>query len=130
MEQASNINNKLKRMLFRHLKKEHAFWSYDPVSVSFSQMSDDFLIEKVLYHLDCDDIKRLFEIYPKKHIKKVWKDKLCPLGEYFGMMNIFYATVFFDIKKPEQYIRSQKNIFLKNKINAGERIISQDKADI
>ena len=48
-------------MLFRHLKKEHAFWSYDPKSVTLARMGDDFLIEKVLYHLDWEDIMKLFE---------------------------------------------------------------------
>ena len=61
-----------------------AFWSYDPKSVSLARMGDNFLIEKVLYHLDWDDILKLFEIYPKKQIKNVWKEKLCPLGQYFG----------------------------------------------
>ena len=92
-------------------------------------MSDDFLIEKVLYHLDWEDIMRLFEIYPKTQIKEVWKNNLCPLGPYFGRMNHLYAAVLFDIKKPERYIRTQKNKFIKNKINAGERFISQDKTN-
>jgi len=48
----------IKRLLFRHLKKEHAFWSYDPALVTLARMGDDFLIEKVLYHLDWDDIMR------------------------------------------------------------------------
>ena len=107
-----------KRLLFRHLKKEHAFWSYDPESVTLARMGDDFLIEKVLYHLDWDDIKILFEIYPKKHIKRVWKEKLCPLGQYFGRMNILYALVLFDVKNPERYIRVQRNKHIRNITNA------------
>ena len=90
-------------------------------------MDDELLIEKVLYHLDWEDIMRLFEIYPKTKIKEVWKITLCPLGRYFGRMNYFYAAVLFDIKKPERYIRIQRNKFIKNKINAGEWIISQNK---
>jgi hypothetical protein len=114
-----------KRLLFKHLKKEHAFWSYDPQTVTLARMGDDFLIEKVLYHLDWEDIMRLFEIYPKAQIKKVWKNNLCPLGEYFGRMNILYAAVLFDIKKPERYIRVQSNRFIKNKITACERLNSK-----
>jgi len=89
----------IKRSLFRHLKKELAFWSYDPKSVTLARMSDSLFIEKVMYHLDCDDVVRLFEIYPKALIKNVWKNNLCPLGKYFDRMNYFYAVVFFGIKK-------------------------------
>jgi len=121
---------KIKRLLFRHLKKEHAFWSYDPKSVTFVRMTDDFLIEKTLYHLDWEDIKRLFEIYPKAQIKKVWKNKLCPLGQYFGRMNVLYASVFFDIKNPERYIRIQRNKHIKNQINVDQRINPTGKANI
>ena len=82
------------------------------------------LIEKVLYHLDWDDILKLFEIYPKNRIKEVWKNKLCPLGNYFDKMNILYAAVLFDIKNPKKYIKTQSNRYLKNKINVGQRIIA------
>ena len=120
----NNRRYNIKRLLFRHLKKEHAFWSYDPASVTLSRMEDDFLIEKVLYHLDWDDIMKLFEIYPKTHIKEVWKNKLCPLGNYFDKMNILYAAVLFDIKNPKRYIKIQGNRYLKNKINDGQRVIA------
>ena len=120
----------IKRLLFRHLKKEHAFWSYDPASVTLARMGDDFLIEKVLYHLDWDDIMRLFEIFPKNQIKEVWKNQLCPLGAYFDKMNILYATVLFDIKNPKRYIITQGNRFLRNKINEGLRIITENGIDI
>ena len=122
--------NSIKRLFLKNLKKAHAFWSYDPQTVTLARMGDDFLIEKVLYHLDWEDIMRLFEIYPKAHIKKVWKNNLCPLGEYFGRMNILYAVVLFEIKKPERYIRMQRNKFVRNKINAHERLNYQDKTII
>ena len=110
-------NENIKRVLFRRLKKANVFWSYDPKSVTFARMDDDFLIEKVLYHLDWEDILRLFEIYPQKQIKEVWKNKLCPLGDYFGRMNVLYASVLFDIKNPERYIKVQRKKFIKSKIN-------------
>ena len=127
---ANHKKYNVKRLLFRHLKREHAFWSYDPTSVTLARMGDEFLIEKVLYHLDWEDIMRLFDIYPKTQIKEVWKNRLCPLGHYFGRMNNLYAAVLFDIKNPERYVRIQKNKFLRNKINAGERIISQNKISL
>lgn len=120
----------IKRLLFRHLKRELAFWSYDPKSVTLARMSDNLLIEKVLYHLDCDDVVRLFNIYPKTQIKNVWKNNLCPLGKYFDRMNYFYAVVFFDIKNPQRYIKNQSNRYIKNKINAGQQIITPSKSHI
>ena len=127
---ANNRKYNIKRLLFRHLKREHAFWSYDPATVSLAQMEDELLIEKVLYYLDWEDIMRLFEIYPKTQVKEVWKNHLCPLGQYFGRMNILYAAVLFDIKNPERYIRAQRNKYLKNKLkNNAERLNSQDKTD-
>jgi len=93
-------------------------------------MSDDFLIEKVLYHLDWEYIMKLFEIYPKKQIKNVWKNNLCPLGKYFGRMNILFAVVLFDIKNPERYISNQRNKHIKNKLSENERFISELKTSI
>jgi hypothetical protein len=110
--------NRNKKLLFRHLKTAHAFWSYDPKSVTLARMDDGLLIEKVLYHLDWDDIMLLFEIYPKTQIKNVWKNTLCPLGQYFGSMNYLYAAVLFDIKHPAKYISAQRRKYIKNKINA------------
>jgi len=120
----------IKRLLFSHLKKEHAFWSYDPSSVTLARMGDNLLIEKVLYHLDWDDIMKLFEIFPKYQIKEVWKNQLCPLGNYFDKMNILYATILFDIKNPKRYIKIQTNRFIKNKINDGLRIIAANGINI
>ena len=130
LKMVSDQKYNIKKMLFRHLKKEHAFWSYDPKSVTLARMGDDFLIEKVLYHLDWEDIMKLFEIYPKTHIKEVWKNKLCPLGNYFDKMNILYATVLFDIKNPKRYIKTQSNRFIRKKINEGQRIIASNGINI
>jgi hypothetical protein len=106
---------RIKRKLFRHLKKAHAFWSYDPRSVVFSNMDDDFLIEKVLYHLDMDDIDLLFSVYSKKKIKEVWKHRLCPRGEYCLLINRLYAYILFDVKNPDRYIKIQQTKFINKK---------------
>ena len=57
----------LHKDLIKKLNKEHAFWSYDKASVV--HITDDILIEKVLLHLDIDDIKILFKLYPKIKIQ-------------------------------------------------------------
>ena len=60
----------LKRQLFTRLKKEHAFWSYEPKSVTVARMGDNLLIEKVMYHLDYFYAVVLFDIKnPQRYLK-------------------------------------------------------------
>ena len=99
--------NKNKALLFKHLKKEKTFWSYDPESVSIKNMDDDMLIEKTLLHLDIDDINRLFTMFPKSRIKKIWRTRLCPLEPYYNGLNRMFAYIYFDVKNPDRYIKIQ-----------------------
>ena len=96
-----------KALLFRRLQKENAFWSYDPASVSLKTMNDDMLIEKVMLHLDINDINRLFVIYPKAKIKRVWSACLCPLEPYYNSMNRLFAYMYFNVRNPDRYIKFQ-----------------------
>ena len=105
--------DKNKVLLFKHLQKENAFWSYDPSSVSLKKIDDDMLIEKTLLHLDIDDINRLFAMFPKSKIKKVWRSRLCPLEPYFNGINRLYAYIYFDIRNPDRYIKSQSRKHMK-----------------
>jgi hypothetical protein len=72
-----------------------------------SNLDDDRLIEKVMLHLDIEDINSLFGIYPKSKIKKVWQTRLCPLEPYYNGLNRLIAYIYFDIKKPDKYILKQ-----------------------
>ena len=105
--------NKNRNLLLRHLQKENAFWSYDPATVSLKNIDDDMLIEKVLLHLDIDDINRLFGIYSKAKIKKVWRTRLCPLEPYYNGINRLFAYIYFDVKNPDRYIKTQCSKHLK-----------------
>ena len=105
-----------KKILFGRLQKENAFWSYDPASVSLNNMVDDMLIEKVMLHLDIDDINRLFAIYPKARIKRVWRTRLCPLEPYYNGLNRLFAYIYFDVKNPDRYIKRQSRIHIKKLI--------------
>jgi len=102
-----------KKFLFNRLKKENAFWSYAPSSVLLKNMDDDTLIEKVLLHLDIDDINRLFALYPKAKIKKVWRTRLCPLEPYYNGLNRLFAYIYFDVKNPDRYIKRQSKKHIK-----------------
>ena len=108
-----NSVNRDKALLFKHLQKENVFWSYDPASVSLKNMDDDMLIEKVMLHLDIDDINRLFTFYSKARIKKVWRTRLCPLEPYYNGLNRLLAYLYFGIKNPDRYIQAQKSKHIK-----------------
>lgn len=60
--------NQVKEQLLELLRKEHAFRSYDPESVTIASISDKELIALTMRHLD--EIKMLFTIYPtSNHFK-------------------------------------------------------------
>jgi hypothetical protein len=100
-------NEQLYKALIKKLHKEHAFWSYDKTTIS--HIPDDVLIEKVLLHLDIDDIKILFKLYPKIKIQRVWKDKMLSQEPMYHGLNRLYSFLLFNIKDPDRYIRDYKN---------------------
>lgn len=91
--------------LIDKLIKEGAFWSYDK-NVAWVSISDEQIIEHTLIKLDIDDINILFQIYPKKKIQKVWREKLVIQNDYYYSLNRFFAWYYFKIKKPDSYIKS------------------------
>ena len=64
----------------------------------------------------------MFEIFPRKRIYQVWKERLAIQGEYMQMLNIMIAMYYFGIKEPEKYLaRIEKqhiNNLLKNSLHA------------
>lgn len=105
-------SEKLHNCLVKKLHKEHVFWSYDRNSIN--QIPDDTLIEKVLLHLDMDDIKILFKLYPKTKIQRVWKENILSQDPMYHGLNRLYSFLLFNIKHPDRYIREQKNKRYKN----------------
>lgn len=100
-------NEQLHKDLIKRLHQEHVFWSYDKSTIK--QISDNVLIEKVLLHLDIDDIKILFQLYPKIKIQRVWKDKILSQEPMYHGLNRLYSFLLFNIKHPDRYIREYKN---------------------
>ena len=72
----------IKRMLVDKLMHEKAFWSYAPSSVSSATIDDDMLIAQTMRHLDLDEIKLLFKLFPYEKVKSAWKRLLVPEGDY------------------------------------------------
>lgn len=71
----------VRQQLFRKLKKENCFWSYD--SSKMKTISDESLIEHVLLYLDIEDINQLFPLFGYKKVKRVWLDRVAPQGAMF-----------------------------------------------
>jgi hypothetical protein len=61
--------------------------------------------------LDIIDINKLFSIYNKNYIRKVWKNQMVAQDPYYRSLNILLAKLFFKIKKPEEYIRKVQKEF-------------------
>jgi len=106
--------NKLRQSLFRKLKKENSFWSYNQASVSLRNCDDDTLIYNTLVHLDIKEIDQLFSIYEKEKVKEVWEKELCIQGDYYRRLNKFLAVYYFKIDNPEKYIKKIERKHLKN----------------
>lgn len=98
------MNEKARKQLFRKLKKDNCFWSYDVSKMR--SISDESLIEYVLLYLDIKDIDQIFLLFGYKKVKRVWLDRVAPQEEMFRPYNILYAWYYFGAKRPEAYVKS------------------------
>ena len=96
-----------RKILIEKLRKKNAFWSYNDVK----EINDDLLIEKVMLLLDIDDINKLFKIFDKGIIMKVWEDKILRQEPYYHGLNRFFAWFYFGIENPDEYINNRKCYF-------------------
>jgi hypothetical protein len=105
-------NNLLRKRLEKKLIEENAFWSYNKSRMDI--IPDDEFIEKVLLHLDIEDVQSLFSLFPKKKIQKVWQEVVLSRDPLYHNLNRLYAFLLFDIKHPDRYIRYYKNKYIKS----------------
>ncbi len=100
----------LRHSLCMKLLEVNAFWSYD--NVAEGDVSDADIVEKTFLLLDMDDISRLFELYSRKFVRKVWEKRLSCQGEYLHSLNMMIAQYYFNIQSPEQFLlrRESANI--------------------
>ncbi len=110
------VNKDVRKELFRKLKKENCFWSYDVSKMK--SISDEALIEHVLMYLDIADIDKLFDLFGYRKVKRVWLDRVAPQGEMFRQSNIFYAWYYFGAKRPEAYVKSIETRYLNRLMSA------------
>jgi len=114
-EMISKYISALRNSLCEKLVKANAFWSYNMKDVA--KVQDEDIVEKTLEVLDMDDISVLFEIFPRKFIRKVWDDRLACQGEYLQNLNMMIAQYYFDIKEPEVYLRRKERSHIKRMTN-------------
>jgi hypothetical protein len=107
-------NNDIRAYLEKRLMNENSFWSFEKISCK--KLSDWNLIKYVMLRLDLEDIKYLFQLYPKEIIKQVWLQELVSQGDYLLSMNICFALLFFGAKKPRQYVKTMETKILKKKM--------------
>ena len=91
-----------KRVLWQQLEQLGCLWSY---AKNPNSIDDSLLIEKALLYLEFEDLHKLSELYPLKQIQRVWRKRLVSQGDYYGIINWLLAVMFFDIKKPDQYLK-------------------------
>lgn len=107
-----NYKQQLKKELSEQLFRANAFWSYTNISTDI--ILDEELIEKTFINLDMKDIAILFELFPKKYIRKVWREKLAIQGDYLFNLNVMIALYYFDIKQPEKYLKRVEREHIKS----------------
>ena len=104
----------IRQYLEKRLMEENSFWSFEK---SLCQnLSDWNLIKYVLIRLDLDDIKYLFQLYPKEKVKQVWLQELVSQGDFLMAMNICFALLYFDARNPRQYVKTMETRILKKRI--------------
>ena len=92
-----------KLFLLKQLEDKGCLWSC--AQNQKDNIDDALLIEKALLYLEFEDLHSLSELYPIKYVKDVWRKRLVPQGEYYGIINWLLAAMFFDIKKPDRYLK-------------------------
>ncbi len=106
MLMAHDKNGQIERkkyFLLKQLEDKGCLWSCAPQPEG--KIDDELLIEKALLYLEFEDLHRLCELYPIRYVKDVWRKRLVSQGEYYGIINWLLAAMFFDIKKPDRYLK-------------------------
>ncbi|GHS91254.1 hypothetical protein FACS1894174_00250 [Bacteroidia bacterium] len=107
-----NYKQQLENELAGNLLKANAFWSY--ANMSAENIPDEELIEKTFIYLDLRDIARLFELYPRNYIRKVWRENMAIQGDYLFNLNVMIALYYFDIRQPEKYLKNVEQEHIKH----------------
>ena len=91
--------------LFKKLKKDGLFWSYDK---EIEYISDSILIEHTLKYGDFDDIVELFKIFNKRKIQKVWEQTM-KYDTRFIKVNFLIARIFLELDITIEELKKAKS---------------------
>ena len=92
-----------KQLLSQQLYDSGYLWSYKAVGNN-ALLPDEELILNGLSHLEFEDMPMLFKAFPYRQIKQVWQQRMLPYPDYYGVLNLLLAALFFHIKSPKKYI--------------------------
>lgn len=98
---------KQKVKLFNKLRDKGIFWSYKK-NISYDEAGAGLFTEHLLKYGDFDDIKRGFELFGKRYIRRIWEDKL-KADKSFIKTNLMLARVFLDMDVESRYFKEVKN---------------------
>lgn len=96
----------IRKSLCTKLLDNKTFWSYSDVTEE--TISDGDLIEKTFIHLDMDDIKLLFELFPMRFVRRVWEDRMAGQGAYLYSLNMMIAQYYFNIRNPKAFLHKKE----------------------
>ena len=91
-----------KQLLSKQLYDSGYLWSYKAIGDD-AVLTDEELILNGLSHLEFEDMSMLFEAFPYRQIKQVWQQRMLPYPDYYGVLNLLLAALFFHIKSPKKY---------------------------
>lgn len=100
-------NSITKEKLFYKLRDKGIFWSFRK-DISYSNVSDDIIIEYILKYGDFDDISAAINLYGEEEVERVWHEKL-KHDQRFIKTNLIIARVFFNMDVESDYFKNQKN---------------------
>ena len=96
-----------KELFFTEILHRGLFWSYDK-NLKYSPSLDSLLIEKVLKYGDIPDLIKLFSLYHKQTIKKIWEKEMVK-DNRFTKLNYFLARSFFGMEVEAEFFKGGKN---------------------
>lgn len=91
-----------KQLLSKQLYDSGYLWSYGAMR-DHAMLPDEELILNGLSHLEFEDMPMLFKAFPYCQIKQVWQKRMLPYPDYYGVLNLLLAALFFHIKSPKKY---------------------------
>ena len=91
-----------KHALWKRLERKGCAWSY---AKNPEAIDDELLIEKALVYLDFEEMHLLCDIYPRRVLRRVWRERLVPQGSYYNIINWLLAAMLFNIHNPDKYLK-------------------------